>query len=679
MANKVKITESKVSVYESPSTSSKVMMILSKGASKDTNGFKTDAKGNTWVSFSENYKIKTKDKKGKETTKTATRTGWLMLQNKSKKKEYAKILQGSTKNNITNTYLHSSDLQTELSATQTSSQGMKKTMQLFGLPYQFLPSVDYRIDTLNKDIGRKYIEKIIVQSPVVTIMPGKPVYLPGQKDKSSITNAFIQAANGNLGALQAISKDVDSSKIKFYDFKTDYIETMKYVNIMARTMATFLELQGTGDNNKFNYKINGKVANFMNYDWKDYRWEGVGYSSTATTVTKDIATAAGKKAKKAWSSLFDSLVELGGNALKLLTGNSDLKDKYVVGEKKIKESKTNKTKKGTSKTTKSSTKTVEKTQTMKDNELNVYDNSDNLTEEESGTLENLLRNIHYMQFYCDPSSTTINESIGNETKQSSLKSTFDKVSDTVKDIAFMTNSGGVNSENLQKLGDSAVKELGNALGGSIGSVNSTAGSLVSRLLGTAGNVIKGDNVIMPDIYSNSTYSKSYSISIPLRALYGNKVSIYMDKMVPLAFLLALVLPKTTSANTFGAPVLVKCFMPGKFNCNMGIVTSCSINNNEDTRNVDGLCQETVVNLDITDLYSDLSMTPSNDPVLFTQNSSLIEYLAINCGLDLVDCQFETKVKAFLNSFENFATDIPDNVVSKVGENVDNLIYSFTGL
>jgi hypothetical protein len=42
-------------------------------------------------------------------------------------------------------------------------------------------------------------------------------------------------------------------------------------------------------------------------------------------------------------------------------------------------------------------------------------------------------------------------------------------------------------------------------------------------------------------------------------------------------------------------------------------------------------------------------------------------------------EFETKVKAFLNSFENFATDIPDNVVSKVGENVDNLIYSFTGL
>ena len=184
---------------------------------------------------------------------------------------------------------------------------------------------------------------------------------------------------------------------------------------------------------------------------------------------------------------------------------------------------------------------------------------------------------------------------------------------------------------------------------------------------------------MPDIYSSSSYTKSYTITIQLKAIYGNKYSIYMDVLVPLSHILSLVLPKATSANTFSAPMLVKCFMPGKFTCNMGIVTSCSITKNQDFRNVDGLCQEMEVQLSITDLYSDLTMTPASDPVLFCNNTSLVEYLAINCGLDLIDSQFTTKASLIWNNLKNSVTDIPDNVVSSITEEMDSLIYKFTGL
>ena len=155
----------------------------------------------------------------------------------------------------------------------------------------------------------------------------------------------------------------------------------------------------------------------------------------------------------------------------------------------------------------------------------------------------------------------------------------------------------------------------------------------------------------------------------------------MDVLVPLMHLLALVLPKATTANTFAAPFLVKFYIPGICTCNMGIVESIQITKPSTTEayNIDGLPTEMDVTINIADLYSDLAMTPSNNPVLFVNNSSLVEYLGTTCGLNLIDSQFSTKVSNLWNNIKNAVTDIPDNAISKVTEAMDEAIYSFTGL
>lgn len=622
-----------VTLRKSNSTKSASLGTLKKGDKCTVTRTKNDSSGNTWAKTDKGWFISYKKSGGKGTS-------YAVLTNESTSKESDKSLK-----KLANT----------LTTSTNNGKKLTKTMQLFGLPYQFLPSVDYRVPEVSDLIGRKYIEKIILQAPVVTILPGKPSYLPGQKDKTSITQAFLEASSGNLGPLQALATDTDVNNLKFYDFKTAYVEAMRYVNVMCRSFAAFLELEGNDKHaNKVDYKINGKVANFMNYDWKNYRWNGQKYTSTAGSVL----SAGASSAKSAASSVYDKLSSFGSSIINVLSGkqkkNTDSSNGTTLSGDTISNAGTNK------------------------NTLDLNDNSSDLTDEETDTMEGLFRNIHYMQFYCDPSSD-VSESIDNSTKESSLKSTFTSVSDTMKDIAFMANSGGVDTENLQKLGDKAMDSLGDIVSNGVSSVNETAGSLVSRLLGTGKNIIKGDNVIMPDIYSSSSYTKSYTITIQLKAIYGNKYSIYMDVLVPLSHILSLVLPKATSANTFSAPMLVKCFMPGKFTCNMGIVTSCSITKNQDFRNVDGLCQEMEVQLSITDLYSDLTMTPASDPVLFCNNTSLVEYLAINCGLDLIDSQFTTKASLIWNNLKNSVTDIPDNVVSSITEEMDSLIYKFTGL
>ena len=650
MASEVYKITNNVGVYEKTSTSSTKKTTLKKGAKVTITSKKTDKSGNTWLKCSK---------------------GWFLAYRKSNKKTFAKSLSGASASASVSTSSKKTSganytkLVNALSSNSNGGNRLNKTMQLFGLPYQFLPSVDYRIDDISSEIGRKYIENIILDAPVVTIMPGKPTYLPGTKDKQSVTTAFLQAASGNLGSLQQLSKKMSVDQLKFYDFKTAYVEYMRYVNVMCRTCAAFLEIE----DNTVNYQINGEtVDDFLDYDWKNYRWNGSNYSSTIGKV----ASAAAGGAEKAGESLLSTFSKVGSTVINLFTGE-DSKDSNTYTTTTTKKSKKKKKKKVKNTKKKTTTK-------IGKGQLNLNDNSAELEkyEKETNSLESLLRNVHYVQFYCDPASD-VSENIGNTTKESSLKSAFNSVGDSAKDIAFMMNSGGVDTTKLEELGENTIGELGNLLSSAVGSINQSAGSLASRLLSTGGNVIKGENVIMPDIYSNSNYTKDYSITIPLRAMYGNKYSIYMDVLVPLCHILALALPKATTANTFASPFLVKIFMPGKFNCNMGIVTSVAIEKNNDSRNVDGLCTEMSVTLSITDLYSDLTMTPSNNPLLFINNSSLVEYLAINCGLDLVDSQFSTKMSLIWNNVLSAAKDTSDNVISSITEELDDLVYKMTSI
>ena len=228
------------------------------------------------------------------------------------------------------------------------------------------------------------------------------------------------------------------------------------------------------------------------------------------------------------------------------------------------------------------------------------------------------------------------------------------------------------------MGNNLLDELGKSLGGVASKIDSGAGSLIKRLFTYGSNVIQGDNIIMPDIYSSTSRSASITITIPLKPMYGNKYSYYFDYLVPLMHLIALAFPKATSANTYSAPFLVKAFMRGVFNCNLGIVTSISLQH-EDTYNSDGLYMGGTVTLEIQDLYPDVAMTPANDPIMFVNNSSLIEYLATNCGLNLLESQFQTKLDMLINNLRAVPADLVDSAIGTVGEKIDDLVYEWTGL
>ena len=537
-----------------------------------------------------------------------------------------------------------------VSSVDSGNEKYKKTMQLFGMPYQFLNSVDPRVDQINKYVGRNFINKIMLEAPVVTIIPGEPYYLPGisKENRNTYTDAFLQGASGTLDQIEQLISDSlsdDSSKndkIRLYDFKSNYLSYIRYVNILCRTCATLLEI------NEFKYKYVSKRTSsgdavwsdmdFDSFDWKNYRWDGTKYSS----LTQNVLSAASSNVTK----IFQQLKSFGNDAINIITGNTSDNN---------------------------GTKT-----------LNLQNDTDSLETDTNAadSMENAFRQVNYVQFYIDPERSGVSEDMSNNAGSSDLKNLLSASSQKMQDITFMARSGGVEetSSKIKEYGTSIIDGFKSALNiDSSGSSNIE--SVLARITDVASNIITGSNVIMPDIYQSSGYSKSYEVSIHLKALYGNVMSYYMDILVPAMHLLALALPRQTSANTYKSPFLVKVMMDGEYVCNLGLVTRISIDKKVSTesRNVDGLFTEWDISLSIQDLYSDLSLTPSNNPLLFLNNSSLIDYLSINCGLNSLEPRLSAKLKATLTNVKENVDEYIPNVMGKVTESLDSTIADWASI
>ena len=194
--------------------------------------------------------------------------------------------------------------------------------------------------------------------------------------------------------------------------------------------------------------------------------------------------------------------------------------------------------------------------------------------------------------------------------------------------------------------------------------NATTLGFFNNILGNAGQeVIHGANLIYPEIWMDSEYSKDYTIVVDLVSPYGTDEAIYLNIIVPMIHLLAYSLPRQSTANSYVSPFLVKAFSKGNFSCEMGLVTSISFDKGPDSSwSVNGLPTHVKVSMNIKDLYSKLMMTPAHKPSLFFSNQGMIDYLGSLCGLDLTVPNMTTKletVKALLGEYR------PQNIVGRL--------------
>lgn len=423
------------------------------------------------------------------------------------------------------------------------------TPNLFGMPYQLPNKVDPRISDISSFFGHHFLQNIVEESPICTIIPGVPEYLPGKNEGDQISTAMAlweQQSSGS--AISNFLNNQSSDNFVLYDFKSAYNEYMSYVNVMCRTGATFLGLTDT-----YNLFDNKKSVDFRTYDWRNYKFN----------VKANTGFSAGK-----------SIIDLA---------------RTMFGEKNR--------------------------------------NEDDLLD--------ISTNYNFVQFFVD-SDVSPSDSLSNASGESQIKSLFDTGSSYLKELSFMANSGGL--ENWAEFTSDSATAITGAVSGVLGDSTTLTGA-ISRIINLGNDVLKGNNIVIPDVYQSSSYSKSYSITVHLKSPYGSKLGYYLNIYVPMMHLLALAVPRLASANSYSSPFIVKAYVDGIFSCNMGLVQSISIQKRNESWNVDGLATEVDVTLDIADLYTSLSMAPQSSPRLFFNNSSMIEYMAINVVYHYINHKF----------------------------------------
>ena len=459
---------------------------------------------------------------------------------------------------------------------------------IFGMPYQFLPTTDPRIDGSenNEVFGTTYGDKIASRLPLLYITPGNPAFLGSYKagDNLSLGQKFedmIQSFTGFLsgGDTNSLSSLLDGYQGKLYSIEPAYSEYFKYVNPMCRIGAVYLGLE--------NEKIDGKPCTTYNWAFND---------------------------------------------------NGDYSGNYAEGT--------------------SNTGFESLTSNIRDFQKFIYYKA-------------------AIPFYIN-SEYQFSDSLGNETTESALSSTINGFSDKARELQFLL---GTTTSQIAADFDT----LGSSLNGVKNNLEdftqklTSGGGLFSSLTQKATTVAAGGRIQFPNIWSNSSFNKSYNINIKLNTPDLDKKSWWLNIYVPLCHILALAMPRGEFQHSYSAPFIVKAFYKGMFNIDMGIITDMTIQKGKEGGwTKDGLPTTVDVQFTIQDLYSSLSMTPSGLAYRANvlQNIAEMDYLANLCGINInvPDTLRMVELYATLNLRGKFI-DIPANIVTGLENKISNRINS----
>lgn len=467
---------------------------------------------------------------------------------------------------------------------------------IFGMPYQFLPSTDCRLNfegmtSIDEDqslgkFGITYSEMIGSRMPLLYITPGNPTFLSNSNTgRTSLIADFVNWFGTKDE--NSLNNLIEGYAGKLYSIEPSYAEYFRYVNVMTRAGAINL---GLNDGTPYS-KLHG--VDLVNYNWATNYGED--YKSTEESTDDN------------WGY------------------NSD--NPFVL----------------------------------------------------SKSISQFQKFMYYkscIPFYIN-SEVSYQETLNNDTTETSLASTINGLSDKAREMQFLLGtSSGVLLEAFEGASGPISQAKQNVMD-MVNKLGDVTGNIFGTLVNSVKTVVSGGRIIFPNIWSNSTFSKQYSVTIKLTTPDFDKRSWYLNIYVPLCHLLALVLPRGSFPNGYTAPFLVKAFYKGMFNIDMGIITDMTINKGKEGGwTKDALPTVVEVNFTIQDLYSNLSMTSDSDmyKMMTLQNISEMDYLANLCGINLYQPDtFRMLEYWYTFNIENKFIDIPANILNKVENGISNTL------
>lgn len=131
---------------------------------------------------------------------------------------------------------------------------------IYGLPYQFMTSVDPKID--GTMFGQIYAEKVIARMPLLLLAPGKVNFTRAYKSKDDAAQSILAYIDDAVGVDELAQATTNSGR--YYAFEYDYVDYYKHVNAMCMSGAYFLGIENA------QIKVGDTYKSIKDVDWGDF-------------------------------------------------------------------------------------------------------------------------------------------------------------------------------------------------------------------------------------------------------------------------------------------------------------------------------------------------------------------------------------------------------------------------
>lgn len=239
------------------------------------------------------------------------------------------------------------------------------------------------------------------------------------------------------------------------------------------------------------------------------------------------------------------------------------------------------------------------------------------------------KNNQYIPFRCGKGITT-NESFTNSTTTNPIEEEMNSESE----------------KNDPNAGGAEAKEA--ASGNPVGAITSFAKKIGMKTLGTFSEqalVLSGrGRISLPEVFSSSNFSRSFSFDFKFHSPYGDTLSIFENCYIPFLTLLAMTAPRQIGKMTYTSPFAVRVSVKNKIMINYGMIESLSVTRGGDSNDWTpaGYPKTLTVTVSIKDLEPNISLPlASRGPIkaaveAMFPSSGISEYLASIGGLTLED-------------------------------------------
>jgi len=248
-----------------------------------------------------------------------------------------------------------------------------------------------------------------------------------------------------------------------------------------------------------------------------------------------------------------------------------------------------------------------------------------------------IENRSYLPFLCQ-SNISISETFSNSTKEHPIMGSINSLSEQSSDAKGIGGAQEIinQAQSLMGGGDfmNTISEMANNF------IKKKAGEKVSDV-SEMGAIMNGDGkLLVPEVWSSSSYSRSYSVDFKFWSPTGDIVSIFENVYIPYLLLMVLAMPLQTGYHSYVSPFAIKVFSKGLFSVDFGMIESLNITRGDgaNDRTRTNFPRSIKVSVSVKDLSPTLMLSLGGGTFWKYKraNSGLSEYIATMCNLSIAD-------------------------------------------